>query len=141
MFSLDADGEPVFHKLFPGYVMFPDFLETVKEEANYWKGYGTYLEKQIRANQQYDDLDEGMALVKKATNLRQSIYNDVKLIDKADAGSKRLDDLEKRIVLKAFEMAKMRNEFVDYLSSTRIPIRQKYSKKLKEEDDKTRKDE
>lgn len=116
--------------------MFPDFLEVVKEEANYWKGYGPYLEKQIRTSQQYDYLEDGMALVKKATNLRQSIYNDVKLLDKADAGSDRLDELEKRIVLKSFEMAKLRSEFLDYLYNAKIPLRQKYSKKLKEEKEK-----
>jgi hypothetical protein len=132
VFSLDENGEAIF-RLFPGYVGFDGYLELVKEEANYWKGYGPYLEKAIRANQQYEDLDEGLELVKKATNLRQSIYNDVKLIDKAEAGSDRLDELEKRIVLKSFELAKLRNEFVDYLYNADIKLRQKYSKKLKEE--------
>jgi len=113
--------------------MFPDYLEPVKEEANYWKGYGPYLEKAIRDNQQYEDLDEGLTLVKRATSLRQSIYNDVKLWKKTDAGSDREKDLEIRMVLKSYEVAKLRVEFTDYLRLADIPLRLKYSKKPKEE--------
>lgn len=132
MFSLDEDGQAVF-RIFPGYEMFPDYLELVKEEANYWKGYGPYLEKAIRENGQYEDLDEGLELVKKATNLRQSIYNDVKLWKGADAGSQKEKDLEIRMVLKSYEVAKLRVEFTEYLRLAEIPLRLKYSKKPKEE--------
>ena len=134
VFSLDGNGEPVF-SIFPGYVMFDRYMELVKEEANYWKGYGPYIDKAIRASQQYEDLDEGLELVKRATNLRQSIYNDIRLISEAEAGSKRLDELEKRFVLKSFELAKLRNEFMDYLYNAGIDLRQKYSKKVKDEAD------
>lgn len=114
--------------------MFPEYLELVKEEANYWKGYGPYLEKAIRENQQYEDLDEGLDLVKQATNLRQSIYNDVKLWKAADAGSKKESDLELRMVLKSYEVAKLRVVFTDYLRLAGIPLRLKYSKKIKDEE-------
>ena len=125
-------------KIFPGYVTFDKYIELVKEEANYWKGYGPYLDKEFRAKKEYYDLEEGMELVKRATNLRQSIYNDVKLMDKAEAGSKKLEDLEKRILLKSLDVAKLREDFRYYLQNAGIDPRLRYSKKIiKEEEEKT----
>lgn len=124
-------------RIFPGWTDFAAYLELVKEEANYWKGYGPYLDKEFRKLGYYDDLDEGMALVRRATNLRQSIYNDVKLWDKEEAG-KKLDSLEKRIVLKAFDLVKLRMDFRDYLYTAGIQERLPYNKKMKvEEEEKT----
>lgn len=158
MYEIAEDGvlREAF-KVFPGYSNFDAYLVLVKEEANYWKGYGAYIEKQIRLSGKYDYLDEGLELVKRATNLRQSIYNDDKLLNGlSDKWLKKAPEdkhgrkmmtpeqmvafkaeqkkLEERIVLKSFEMAQMREAFKDYLWSAEIEPRQKYSKKVKDDE-------
>jgi hypothetical protein len=157
VYKVAEDGvlRPDF-KVFPGFKDFEQYLVEVKEEANYWKGYGPYLEKKIRESGEYDALDDGLELVKKATNLRQSIYNDARLLDglvgkyqaKApvdkrgrkmltpvqmkDMGQEKTK-IENRLVLKSFEMAKMREEFLYYLMNVDIDPRMKYSAKVKED--------
>lgn len=157
MYKPDERGVLTGHfKVFPGFKDFDSYLIDIKEEANYWKGYGPYLEKKIRESGDYDALDDGIALVKKATNLRQSIYNDARLLegleDKYRAKApvdkrgrkvvtpdqmKKLnaekDKIQNRLVLKSFEMAKMREEFLYYLMNVEIDPRMKYSAKVKEE--------
>jgi hypothetical protein len=120
-------------RIFPNWESFDGYVTLVKEEANYWKGYGPYLEREIRKLGYYDDLDEGLALVKRATNLRQSIYNDATLMDEAEAGSDQLEKLEKRLILKSFEVVKLRQDFRDYLYMAGIQERLPYNKKMKEE--------
>lgn len=147
-----------YFKVFPGYENFDGYLADVKEEANYWKGYGPYLEKKIRESGDYDALDDGLELVKRATNLRQSIYNDAKLLggllakyqakapvdkrgrkmltqDQMKALEAEQTKIQGRLVLKSFEMAKMREDFVNYLHQTDIEPRMKYSKTYKDEDE------
>jgi hypothetical protein len=140
-------------KAFPEFVYFEDYLVLVKEEANYWKGYMPYFRSLLRPDEYEIELDEAKELVRKATNLRQGIYSDADLLeglrDKylAEApvnvhGSRMMTPeqvialkkeerkLESRIVVKAFDVARLRQEFIDFMARLSIDPRQKYNKKL-----------
>jgi len=129
----------------PAFIGFDDLLDRAIKEAGYLSGYKRLLPK---LEQLEDDvIEEGLEIVRKVYNVRQSLYRSreefkaltvkrTRLANKGvfegeeiEALDKELKLAENKMLLHAFDIVRLREPFDEFLILNSIDERKPYNKK------------
>lgn len=115
------------------WLEFDDYIADICNEVNYWVGYKKTFTKLFEDEEMF--LDDGLALTKKASSLKVSVYRLIKerreLIEEQrkhsgavgvltvmeDGAGSELERIEKLIAVKGYEIASLRRKFVEFIAN------------------------
>lgn len=132
-------------KVDPWFTDFHDLLKRALKEAGFLSGYKRLLPKLEYLED--DVIEEGLDIVRKAYNIRQSLYrsrDDFKRLDdkrtklaqsgvfegpEIDALDTEMKQAENKMLVYAFDVVRLREPFDEFLALYGIDERQPYNKK------------